>query len=173
MPFIALPSIDKELLLNAVALTWVATAYLLAAAAFLVPFGRIADIHGRKRIYLFGVTIDAIASILCATSHSGTWLIVFRAMQGLGGAMIFGTGVAILTSVFPVQERGAGGRALGINVAAVYAGLSVGPLVGGFLTEHLGWRSTFRPQCLHGINSYHCRFVETEGRVGRSQGRKD
>jgi EmrB/QacA subfamily drug resistance transporter len=137
---IALPSIDKELLLNAVALSWVATAYLLAAAAFLVPFGRIADIHGRKRIYLFGVTIDAIASILCATSHSGIWLIVFRAMQGIGGAMIFGTGVAILTSVFPVPERG---RALGINAAAVYAGLSVGPLVGGSLTEHLGWRSIF------------------------------
>ncbi len=137
---IALPSIDQELLLDAVALSWVATAYLLAAAAFLVPFGRIADIYGRKRIFLFGITIDAVASILCVASHSGTWLIVFRAVQGLGGAMIFGTGVAILTSVFPVQERG---RALGINVAAVYAGLSVGPLIGGFLTEHLGWRSIF------------------------------
>jgi EmrB/QacA subfamily drug resistance transporter len=137
---IALPSIDREILLNAVALSWVATAYLLAAAALLVPFGRIADIYGRKRIFLFGIIIDAIASILCATSHSGVWLIAFRALQGLGGAMIFGTGVAILTSVFPVQERG---RALGINVAAVYTGLSVGPLVGGSLTEHLGWRSIF------------------------------
>ena len=137
---IALPSIGREFLLDAVALSWVATAYLLAAATFLVPFGRIADIYGRKRIFLFGITIDAIASILCAISNSGTWLIAFRAMQGLGGAMIFGTGVAILTSVFPAQERG---KALGVNVAAVYAGLSVGPLVGGFLTEHLGWRSIF------------------------------
>jgi MFS family permease len=86
------------------------------------------------------MTIDAAASLMCAISHSGTWLIVFRAMQGLGGAMIFGTGIAILTSVFPAQGRG---RALGINVAAVYTGLSAGPLIGGFLTERLGWRSIF------------------------------
>ena len=137
---IALPSIGTELSLNAVALSWVATAYLLAAAAFLVPFGRLADIHGRKRIFQIGIIIDAIASILCAISNSGAWLILFRALQGLGGAMIFGTGVAILTSVFPANERG---RALGINVAAVYTGLSVGPLVGGFLTGHFGWRSIF------------------------------
>ncbi len=137
---IALPSIGGELLLNALELSWVATAYLLAAAILLVPFGRIADIHGRKRIFLFGMTFDAVASLMCAISHSGTWLIVFRAMQGLGGAMIFGTGIAILTSVFPAQGRG---RALGINVAAVYTGLSAGPLIGGFLTERLGWRSIF------------------------------
>jgi EmrB/QacA subfamily drug resistance transporter len=137
---IALPSIGRELALNAVVLSWVATAYLLAAAAFLVPLGRLADIRGRKRVFLIGMSVDATASVLCALSPSGTWLIAFRAMQGLGGAMIFGTGVAILTSVFPVRERG---RALGWNVAAVYTGLSVGPLIGGLLTEHLGWRSIF------------------------------
>jgi EmrB/QacA subfamily drug resistance transporter len=137
---IALPSIGNRLLLNALELSWVATAYLLAAAILLVPFGRIADIYGRKRIFLFGIIIDAVASLMCAISHSGTWLIVFRAMQGVGGAMIFGTGIAILTSVFTAQGRG---RALGINVAAVYTGLSAGPLIGGFLTERLGWRSIF------------------------------
>jgi EmrB/QacA subfamily drug resistance transporter len=137
---IALPSIGTQLSLNAVALSWVATAYLLAAATFLVPFGRIADIHGRKMIFRLGIIIDAIASILCATSNSGEWLIVFRALQGVGGAMIFGTGIAILTSVFPANERG---RALGISTAAVYTGLSVGPLVGGFLTGQFGWRGIF------------------------------
>jgi EmrB/QacA subfamily drug resistance transporter len=137
---IALPSLGSELHLHAVALGWVATAYLLAAAVFLVPFGRIADIYGRKRIFLIGISIDAIASVIAGSVHSGTWLIVFRGMQGLGGAMIFGTGIAILTSVFPVKERG---RALGINVAATYFGLSIGPLIGGLLTEHLGWRSIF------------------------------
>jgi EmrB/QacA subfamily drug resistance transporter len=137
---IALPSIGTQLSLNAVALSWVATAYLLAAAAFLVPFGRTADIYGRKMIFRLGIIIDAIASILCATSSSGEWLIVFRALQGVGGAMIFGTGIAILTSVFPANERG---RALGISTAAVYTGLSAGPLVGGFLTGHFGWRSIF------------------------------
>jgi MFS family permease len=145
---IALPSINRELAMSAVSLSWVATAYLLAAAMFLVPFGRVADIKGRKRVFLYGMAFDAVASILCAVSKSGTWLIAFRAMQGLGGAMIFGTGVAILTSVFPPRERG---RALGINVAAVYTGLSAGPLVGGFLTERLGWRSIFFLNALLGV----------------------
>ena len=137
---IALPSIGTQLSLDAVELSWVATAYLLAAATFLVPFGRIADIRGRKRVFRFGIIIDAVASVLCATSHSGAWLIVFRALQGVGGAMIFGTGVAILTSVFPPNERG---RALGINVAATYTGLSVGPLAGGLFTQYLGWQGIF------------------------------
>jgi EmrB/QacA subfamily drug resistance transporter len=145
---IALPTIGSKLLLNAVDLSWVATAYLLAAAILLVPFGRIADIFGRKRIFLYGMAIDAAASIMCAVSHTGTWLIVFRALQGLGGAMIFGTGIAILTSVFPAQGRG---RALGINVAAVYTGLSAGPLIGGVLTEHLGWRSIFVLNAILGL----------------------
>jgi MFS family permease len=94
------------------------------------------------------MSIDAAASIMCAVSQSGPWLISFRAMQGLGGAMIFGTGIAILTSVFPPKERG---RALGINVAAVYSGLSMGPLIGGSLTEHLGWRSIFLLNALLGL----------------------
>lgn len=145
---IALPSINRELAMSAVSLSWVATAYLLAAAMFLVPFGRVADIKGRKRVFLYGMAIDALASILCITTRSGAWLIAFRAMQGLGGAMIFGTGVAMLTSVFPPQERG---RALGINVAAVYTGLSTGPLIGGLLTERLGWRSIFLLNALLGI----------------------
>ena len=145
---IALPSINRELAMSAVSLSWVATAYLLAAAMFLVPFGRVADIKGRKRVFLYGMAVDALASILCTMPKSGAWLIAFRAMQGLGGAMIFGTGVAILTSVVPPRERG---RALGINVAAVYTGLSAGPLVGGFLTERLGWRSIFFLNALLGI----------------------
>jgi len=137
---IALPSIGTELKLDAVTLGWVATIYLLAAATFLVPFGRFADIRGRKIVFRVGIIVDAIASILCATSRSAAWLIAFRALQGIGGAMIFGTGVAILTSVFPPKERG---RALGINVAATYTGLSIGPLVGGFFTESFHWQGIF------------------------------
>jgi EmrB/QacA subfamily drug resistance transporter len=137
---IALPSIDKELSLTAVELSWVATAYLLASAVFLVPFGRIGDIYGRKKIFLIGIIIDAIATLLCLLAHSGIVLIIFRALQGFGSALIFGTGVAILTSSMPAKERG---RVLGINVAAVYSGLSVGPLLGGTLTAHFGWRSIF------------------------------
>ena len=166
---IALPTIGTQLSLNAVELSWVATAYLLAAAIFLVPFGRIADIHGRKMIFQFGIIIDAIASILGATSNSGEWLILFRALQGLGGAMIFGTGVAILTSVFPANERG---RVLGINAAAVYAGLSVGPLVGGFLTGYLGWRSIFLLNALLGLIITAVVFGKLKGEWAEAKGER-
>lgn len=137
---IALPSIGKEFLTDAVSLSWVATSYLLAAAVFLLPAGRLADIYGRKRIFVYGISIYTVSSFLSQISTSTNMLISFRVVQGIGAAMIFGTGVAIITSVFPVGERG---RALGINVAAVYAGLSLGPFIGGFLTEHFGWRSIF------------------------------
>ena len=137
---IALPVIGKEFAMDAVVLSWVASSYILAAAMFLVPFGKLADIHGRKRVFTWGILIYTVASFLCGVAQSATGLIVFRVLQGLGGSMIFGTGVAILTAVYPPGERG---RALGINVAAVYVGLSIGPLAGGFLTQHFGWRSVF------------------------------
>ncbi|MGB9593519.1 MAG: MFS transporter, partial [Anaerolineae bacterium] len=137
---IALPSIGKDLSMNAVLLSWIAMAYSLSSAIFLVPFGRAADIHGRKKVFLAGVVIFGTFSLLCGLATSGTMLIAFRVLQGIGGAMVFGTGIAILTSVFPPQERG---QALGINVAAVYLGLSLGPVVGGLLTQNLGWRSVF------------------------------
>ena len=137
---VALPSIGKEFAMDAVLLSWVPTAYLLAAAILVVPFGRVADMMGRKKVFAFGMSVFTAGSLLSALSVSATMLVVARALQGVGGAMIFGTGVAILTSVFPPHERG---RALGINVAAVYVGLSVGPFAGGFLTEQLGWRSIF------------------------------
>jgi EmrB/QacA subfamily drug resistance transporter len=137
---IALPSIGKEFSMDAVSLGWVATAYLLASAMFLVPFGRVADIFGRKKIFTFGILIFTVASFSMVLCGSGAMLIGLRIVQGFGSAMIFGTGVALLTSVFPAQERG---KALGINVAAVYLGLSVGPFLGGLLTAHFGWRSIF------------------------------
>ena len=137
---IALPVIGKNLSMDAVLLSWVASSFLLSAAIFLVPFGRLADIYGRKKIFAYGITIYTIASFLSAIAATPTQLIAFRILHGFGSAMIFGTGVAILTSVFPPQERG---RALGINVAAVYLGLSCGPFLGGFLVQQLGWRSIF------------------------------
>src|SRR4030042_450785 len=144
---IGLPSIGYELQMNAILLGWVSTTYLLAAVMFLVPIGRIADIYGRKKIFTYGMLTYTIASLLSATSTSAAMLISFRVLQGIGGAMIFSTSVAILTSVFPPKDRG---RVLGINVAAVYAGLSVGPFAGGFLTGALGWRSVFLANALLG-----------------------
>lgn len=137
---IALPSIGEDFKMNAVMLSWTATSYLLAAAIFLVPFGRLADIYGRKRIYLYGILTFTVSSALCGAAPFLSALIVFRVLQGIGSAMIFGTGIAILTSVFKPEERGS---VLGLNVAITYLGLSLGPVLSGFLTQHLGWRSIF------------------------------
>ncbi len=137
---VALPSIGREFHMDAVSLSWISVIYLLTAAIFLVPVGKLADIYGRKRIWLFGITFYCVFSVLCAVAPSGTWLIVARGLQAIGGSLIYGTGTAILTSVFPREERG---KAFGVNVAAVYAGLSVGPFLGGLLTAQWGWRSIF------------------------------
>jgi EmrB/QacA subfamily drug resistance transporter len=137
---IALPSIGAEFSMDAVSLSWIVSSYLLSAAVFLVPMGRIADIYGRKRVLTWGIIAFTFFSLLIAISNSVPVLIILRVLQGIGSAMIFGTGVAILTSAFPVRERG---RALGINVASVYLGLSLGPSLGGILTEYFGWRSIF------------------------------
>ena len=137
---IALPAIGKEFSMNSVLLSWITTAYLLAVAILLVPFGRIADIYGRKKIFTVGMLIFLVSSCLTASSTSAQELIAFRILHGVGSAMLFSTSVAILISVYPSGERG---RVLGINVASVYFGLSVGPFFGGLLTEYFGWRSIF------------------------------
>ncbi len=137
---IALPAIGEEFALDAVTLSWVATSAVLAAAIFLVPFGRLGDIHGRKRVFTCGVFAYTGSALLCALATSAPMLIAFRFTQGMGGAMIFGTGTAILTSAFPARERG---KALGVSVSAVYLGLTLGPSLGGFLTHQFGWRAVF------------------------------
>ena len=137
---IALPLIGKELVLDAVALSWVATAYYLVWAMLILPFGKLGDIYGRKRVFTFGIVIYVVSSLFSALSNSAAVLISLRVLTGIGGAMIYGTGVAILTSVFPPGERG---KAFGVNVAATYLGLSGGPFLGGVLTQFLGWRSIF------------------------------
>jgi MFS family permease len=137
---IALPSIEKEFKTDAVLLSWVATSYLLAAAVSLVPSGKLADIYGRKKVFLIGMILFTVSSLLAAVAVSVPMLIFFRIFQGAGSAMIFATGIAILTSVFPPNERG---KVLGIAVAAVYSGLSCGPFFGGWLTYYFSWRSVF------------------------------
>jgi len=137
---IALPELGREFHMDAIALSWVATAYLLSSALFLVPFGKIADIYGRKKIFLYGIAIFSLSSLIMIMVSSTEMLIGIRVIQGIGSAMIFGTGVAIVTSVFPPGERG---KALGLYITAVYIGLSVGPLLGGAMTQYLGWRSIF------------------------------
>ncbi|MFC1535476.1 MFS transporter, partial [Thermodesulfobacteriota bacterium] len=137
---VALPTIGRLFEMHAVLLTWVATAYILSSVVFLVPFGRLADIYGRRKILLWGYVIFTISNLACGLSTNASMLILFRIIQGIGSAMVFATSMAIIVSVFPPRERG---RALGITVASVYFGLSAGPFLGGIITEHLSWRGIF------------------------------
>jgi EmrB/QacA subfamily drug resistance transporter len=137
---IALPTIGAEFAVDAIVLSWIPTSFLLAAAVVAVPFGRIADIYGMKRIFSYGIALFTLASLLSALAPSALLLIVSRAFQGIAGGMIFVTGLAIITSVYPPHERG---KAIGINIATVYVSLSLGPVVGGMMTHYLGWRSLF------------------------------
>jgi EmrB/QacA subfamily drug resistance transporter len=137
---IAIPVIGREFQSAATELSWIVTAYFLCMVALSVPFGRLADITGKKRIYVLGVLIFGVMSCVCMLSLSLSMLVAFRALQGVGTAMIFATNTAIIAAVFPPATRG---RVLGISVAFIYTGLSVGPVVGGLITHNLGWRYTF------------------------------
>ena len=117
---IALPIIQKDLAVNIILLSWIPTVFVLANAAFILPFGRLGDIVGRKKIFTYGVLIYTLASLLASLSTSGIFLIIFSFMQGLGCSMIFATGVSLLISVYPSDQRG---EALGIYVTSVYIGL--------------------------------------------------
>jgi EmrB/QacA subfamily drug resistance transporter len=147
----------------------VPTSFLLAAAIFAVPFGRIADIYGMKKIFLWGMIIFTISSLLSAIAPSAISLIVFRIIQGIGSAMIFVTGLAIITSVYPPQERG---KAIGFTIGAVYVGLSLGPALGGILTQYLGWRSLFYLVIPFGILVIALTLWKLKGEWAACQGEK-
>ena len=147
---IALPALGNEFNIDAVLLSWISTSYLLSAAISLVPSGRLADLYGRKKIFTYGIIIFTIATLISALSNSTSMLIFSRVLTGMGVGMVFSTSVAIVTSAFPIQERG---KAIGYTVSAVYLGLSMGPFIGGILTENFGWRSLFISSFLMGIFS--------------------
>ena len=166
---IALPGIGEEFDMNTITMSWVAMAFLLSSAVFLVPLGKAADILGRKKIFFYGNILVALSSLCCALSTSGTMLIIFRVVQGIGSAMTFATGMAIITSAFPPHERG---KAIGINVSAVYLGLSIAPFLGGILTQTLGWRSLFLATLPFGPAGHHSFLNEDENRMGRGKARE-
>ncbi|MBP2045436.1 MFS transporter [Methanobacterium aggregans] len=166
---IALPAIGAEFGSSAILLSWVPTSFLLAAAMFSVPFGRIADIYGMKKIFSYGIIIFTVASLLSALAPSTIALIVFRIIQGVGAAMIFVTGLAIITSVYPPFKRG---KAIGINIATVYIGLSLGPVLGGIMTQYLGWRSLFYLAVPLGILIFALTLWKLEGEWAVCHGEK-
>lgn len=137
---LALPYINKTLSLDVVTSGWIPAAYMLSTAVFQVPFARIADMVGRRKIFIGGVIVFTLFSFLSGIASSGGILIAYRFFSGIGSAMMFGTSMAILTSLVPPAKRG---WAFGINTSAVYTSLALGPLLGGLLTQYLGWRSIF------------------------------
>jgi MFS family permease len=137
---VALPTIGTELSMNAIELSWVAYAFNLTLVICTLPLARLADITGRKRMYTIGTALLALSTLLSALSVSSLMLILLRVVQGMSLAMVWGTATALLSAAYPHNERG---KVLGWNVAAVYLGVSIGPTIGGLLTQYLGWRSIF------------------------------
>ncbi len=137
---IALPVIRAEFQAEIVVIEWVVISYLLIITALLMIFGRLADLYGRKKIYIIGIIIFMAGSALCAISNSVVTLIISRGIQGLGASCIMANGLAIITDVFPARERG---KVLGLVGTTVAFGLSSGPIIGGVITSYLGWRFIF------------------------------
>jgi len=137
---VALPQIALDLNLDAVSLSWIPMAYLMASAMFVLIFGCLADMYGRKRIFLIGTSSVILTSLIAAFSNSGELLIGARFLQGVSAAMLYATQVAIVSSVFPPQKRG---HAIGLTVSAIYLGLAGGPLFGGYFIDIFGWRASF------------------------------
>jgi MFS family permease len=137
---IALPKIANELGMNAIILSWIVTAYILTSASLLLPFGRLADIYGRKKIFIWGAFTFCLGNLFCIFTTSIPLLIGSRVIQGIGLSMMLSTSIAMLSSFYPPEKRGG---VLGINAATAYLGVSLGPFLGGVLTDHIGWRSIF------------------------------
>ena len=139
---VALPSIARALHIDAMTLSWVPMAYLLASAACVLSLARLADMFGRRRVFVAGTVGVLLSSLLAAAATSSAMLLWARALQGASAAALFATQIAIISSVYPPARRGA---AIGATISAVYIGLSLGPLVGGHVIELWSWRAAFVP----------------------------
>ncbi len=137
---IALPTLEKQLSTSFALVQWVVLAYLLTATTLMLSVGRLADILGKKNIYLYGFIVFTLGSLLCGLSTSIGMLIAFRVLQALGAVMVVALGTAILTEAFPASELG---RVMGISGTIVSIGIVIGPTLGGLILQYLSWHWIF------------------------------
>ena len=137
---VAMPTIADEFSSDLSTVQWLATGHLVATSALLMPMGRLSDMIGRKRVYLWGLMIFTLGSLLAAFAPNLTSLIMFRILQGMGVGLVHGNQMAIMTSIFPAEERG---KALGMHMTLVGSALIIGPAIGGIMIDAFGWRSVF------------------------------
>ena len=135
-----LPLIGKKLQINLGESEWIVLIYLLVLSLLLLPMGRFSDLLGRRRIFLLGFVSFIVASAICGLAPSYGLLIFGRGLLGIAGAMLLSVGPALLTTTFPPEKRG---QALGLQALMTYLGLALGPLIGGWLADTLGWQSVF------------------------------
>jgi MFS family permease len=137
---IALKAIEDDFHVSAVTLGWISLFYALAAGAVLMPVGRIADLKGRNRVYLIGLVGFTITAFASAAAPSATVLLIIRVLHGLFASLLFATNFAIVTLAIPPESRG---KALGVLTGGVYLGMTLGPVLGGVITQNAGWRALF------------------------------
>src|SRR3954465_7129040 len=159
---VALPSVQKDFNADLADLQWVIDAYALSLAALQLTSGSFADLRGRKLVFTLGLGVFTAASFLCGLANSATFLNVARGLQGIGGAMLFATSLALLAGAFVGRERGI---AFGVWGATIGASVAVGPLVGGAITDGLGWEWIFFVNVPIGIAA----LVFTQRKVGESK----
>ena len=157
---VALPHIAADLELSALTTSWIPTAFLMASAMFILVFGRLADMFGRKKVFLMGCVSVVFASLLAAASTGAISLLSARFLQGVGAAMLYATQMAIISSVFPVATRG---RVIGLVIAFIYIGLATGPLLGGIVVDQFGWRINFLLQIPLAVLVYFIGVYKVEG----------
>src|SRR5947209_1484946 len=137
---VSLPSIQRDLHASLSSLEWTVNAYTLTFAVLMVTGGRLGDIFGRRRMFLFGVVVFGVSSLAIGFSSSDAWLVGFRAVQGVGAAFMMPATLSIITQAFPPEQRG---TAIGTWAGVSAMALAIGPVLGGFLTEDVNWRAIF------------------------------